>query len=96
MGEKYLGKLLEELDDAYPAPLKVEVLLKQKQIPPDVILDAIKGELIRTQKRPDEEYDIPFRMPCYLSAKGFEYLNQIRMKETLQQLDPIFRTLFKK
>ncbi len=92
MGEKYLGDLLVELDKVYPYSLTVNEL-KQKDISSNTILDAMHGELIRTSKRPDEEYDIDARMPCCLTAKGFEYLNQIRMKKTLQQLDASIKDL---
>ncbi|NJD75959.1 MAG: hypothetical protein FIB08_02515 [Candidatus Methanoperedens sp.] len=91
---KYLGELLDELDNSYPKPLTIEELRKRK-ISSDAILEALDAGLINypphysgiLTRRVFEKDNLNEKMPCNLSSKGFELLNQVRMEKTIEQLD---------
>lgn len=91
--EDYLKKLLGALDKSYPESLLTLGELRQKvsdlhqiQVSDDLIHEAISRELI---------FYPPYKPNSSLGAddsiglgiKGFELLNQIRIKEALGQLD---------
>jgi len=84
--EKHLDDLLEELGNAYPeTPTYKE--LKEKQFPEDTLQEALKRDLIipSYDKFPVRNFGTGDRIG--LSVKGYEYLNQIRIKKTIEQLN---------
>lgn len=86
----YLGKLLEELDKEYPNAITLNEL---RQIishdVDDTILEAMKRDLIcyPTYKPNSIQGTIGLYDKYILSSGGFEILNQIKIKETIEQLD---------
>ena len=88
--QENLGNLLEELDSAYPECKLTTNELMEKGIPSDLILDGFARDLIRDANSPlvAKIVGIDNRaIPCIITIKGFEYLNQIRIKKTIEKLD---------
>lgn len=88
-----LSDLLEELDKAYPerkGKLTVNELL-ERDIPFELILEGLNKGLILNADEPkiNRTYDKDMNraISCILSITGFEYLNQIRLKTAVEQLD---------
>jgi hypothetical protein len=89
MGERVIGDLLEELDKAYPEHKLTIHELEERNIPLDVIYEASQRDLIRkadpqTKVQPFDNH-INKYIDLFLTINGFEYLNQIRIKKTIEQ-----------
>ncbi|MDP2766048.1 MAG: hypothetical protein Q8O41_01135 [Candidatus Methanoperedens sp.] len=97
MGEKYLGDLLEELDEVSYS--RTRSILKPKRtvgylekiIPLGLILEAFSRDLIRDANEPEKlktfGRTIDKTIPCTLTITGFQYLNQIRIKKSIEELN---------
>lgn len=84
--QRYLGELLEALDKYRPKSLTLDEL-SQKGIPLNTVLDAMDRDLIRAHSRRFEKENVHGKMPFNLTGDGFELLNQIRIKKSIEQLD---------
>lgn len=85
MVEKLLGDLLNELDISYPNTLTVEELHKQG-FSDYTIHEALRRELIISPYHTFYS-TLGTGERIGLSSTGFELLNQIRMKKSIEQLD---------
>ncbi|MBU3968160.1 MAG: hypothetical protein KKG76_12455 [Euryarchaeota archaeon] len=90
MGEKYIGDLLEELDKAFQEHKLTAGELEDKSIPLELIREGFEMGLIRDASEPLVKpfgETIKRTIPCILTITGFEYLNQIRIKKEVEQLN---------
>lgn len=84
----YLGELLEELESAYPKPLTVGSL--QKKLGDDVdgtIREAVSRGLITYPTYKQNGGTLGTDDRVYLGIKGFEVLNQIKIKEAIEEFN---------
>jgi hypothetical protein len=90
MGERFIGDLLKELDKAYQErKLTIGELVDEKGLPLELIIEASMRDLIANANSPREPLGIVNNKntPCILTIKGFELLNQIRMKEAIEKFN---------
>ena len=83
----YLGELLEKLDKVYPKSLTVQELRQEIAIDVDgTIQEAMSRQLITYPSyKPDSPLGTGDRIS--LGIKGFELLNQIRIKKAIEDLN---------
>ncbi len=87
----YLGELLEALEESYPDGLTVsELREKFSSDIDDTIHDAVRGHLIFYPIY-DPGGNFLAESIIYLDVNGFGLLNQMKMKEAVDQLDVSIR-----
>jgi len=83
----YLGELLQALEKSYPDGLKVSELREKFFSETDAIIhDAVRGQLIFFNTYDQGGSFLPESL-IYLNVNGFGLLNQMKMKEAVDQLD---------
>lgn len=94
MGERIIGDLLEEIDNAPSGQKPIVGELLKNSDAPDVtqklINEAWNRELIANNDHPlnSEPYTtVPSNISLILTFTGFEFLNQIRIKKAIVQLN---------